>query len=340
MLSAATAACLISGAAAAALRAPQMELEASTVSFQQTGFYQNFPISEITNQGYKTCYSTLYSTPTTAADLSKCSGDGFAMVIVASIYGTSASNISVGAGGLASNVFATTGSSTAANFYDNVYWYNYRTKSFGFSDAYTVSLYPGDTYDANDEKRLSWNLENSYGGYRSGKSINLNADSTWRKVIYVKTDPLFRIVRDYAISDLTSQGFKLCYDAPFSHSTSQTSLNNCNYHPEAKVFIGAVNGDSGKFAVAAGGVAGKVFAKTASTEAALLSNGVYWYNVDGKSFGFSPNSRIFLADADTYDINSESRLSWHVNGDGGWRAGSANSLSDDDNWRKVIYYKY
>ena len=66
--------------------------------------------------------------------------------------------------------------------------------------------------------------------------------------------------------------------------------------------------------------------------------GVYWYNYDGKSFGFAPTANIFLEDADTYDIGSSKRVSWHVNGEaGGWRAGEVNSLTNDNVWRKVIY---
>jgi hypothetical protein len=308
-------------------------------SVQQTGIYKDYAISTLTKYGYKECYATLYSSVTNSSDIEKCSGDPNAMVVVGALYGTSATTIKLGGGGLSSQVFEPTASSSTANCYDGVCWYNYPTKSFGFSDTYYVALSPADTYNSADTARMSWNLDNGLGGNRVGTAMNLNSDSTYRKVIYQKTDPLFRIVENYSVSSLTSQGFKLCYSAAYSDITSQDDMAACNKDPSKKVFVGAMESvGSSKFTVGAGGLAGNVFAPTTSYNRAYLANGVYWYNYDGKSFGFAPKETIFLEDADTYEISSNERLSWHVNGQaGGWRAGSVNSLTNDETWRKVMY---
>lgn len=212
---------------------------------------------------------------TNTSNLNKCMGDPNAMVVVGALYGTSATTVKIGGGGMAKNVFAETTSTSTASFNDNVYWYNVPTKSFGFvGGTYSIFLSPADTYSTTDTTRLSWNLDNELGGYRAGSAINLNSDSTYRKVIYIKTDPMFRIVRDYYVSDLTKQGYVTCYDAPYNDVTTQEDLAKCNADPSKKVFVGAKSDSySSKFAVGAGGVAGNVFAATTSTTAAVLKNG-------------------------------------------------------------------
>jgi hypothetical protein len=317
----------------------RLEADAAATSAQQTGMFVEYPIAELMSAGYKECYSALYSSVTNTSHLSACSSDGNAMVVVASLYGTSATTIRIGAGGLARNVFAKTAYTNTAYCYDGACWYNYPGKSFGFAPSYTVSLSPGDTYSAYDTQRVSWNLDNNLGGYRSGTSSNLNSDSTYRKLVYIKTDPLFRILTNYPMYELSKIGYTQCYNAPYSAITTKEALSKCTADPNKRVFVGAAaSSSSTSFMVGAGGIAGNVFASTSSTSAAVLSNGVYWYNVNGKSFGFAPVTQIYLADADTYDINSAERISWHMNGQaGGWRAGSANSLTNDPTYRKIVY---
>lgn len=197
------------------------------------------------------------------------------MVVVAALYGTSATKVKIGGGGLAGNVFAETSSTSTANYFDSVYWYNFPGKSFGFvGSTYSVYLNPADTYATSDTTRLSWNLDNEMGGYRAGTALNLNSDSTYRKVVYIKTDPMFRIMEDYYVSDLTKQGYVTCYDAPYNDITSQDDLANCNKDPSKKVFVGAkADQYSSKIAVGAGGIAGNVFAVTNSNTVAQLKNG-------------------------------------------------------------------
>ena len=336
MLTKAVAIASIVGSASAGNLREAPELVATTAG-QQTGLFVEYPIADLTAVGYKVCYSALYSSKTNTSHLDKCSSDDNAMVVVGALYGTAATTVRIGAGGLARHVFAETSSTAAAYCYDGACWYNYPTKSFGFSPNSYVTLNPADVYSSTDTQRVSWNLDNGLGGYRAGNAINLNSDSTYQKVVYVKTDPLFRILTNYAFYDLTKLGYTQCYNAPYSAVTTKEALSKCTADPKRRVFIGASYGSSSSFTVGAGGIAGNVFATTNSYSSAKLSDGVYWYNVDGKSFGFAPASQINLADADTYDIDSELRVSWHMNGNGGWRAGSSNSLTNDDTFRKIVY---
>ncbi len=65
---------------------------------------------------------------------------------------------------------------------------------------------------------------------------------------------------------------------------------------------------------------------------------VNWYLTSEYSFGFAPSTttiNCFNADYDERD-NSENRLSWHLSGYGGWRAGAAKELTTNSEWRKII----
>ena len=66
----------------------------------------------------------------------------------------------------------------------------------------------------------------------------------------------------------------------------------------------------------------------------------YWYMVPKLSFGFSPSSIITQSQADTSIIESDLRLSWHLNlNSGGWRIGNITSLNNDNLYYKKIFLK-
>ena len=66
-------------------------------------------------------------------------------------------------------------------------------------------------------------------------------------------------------------------------------------------------------------------------------NGTYWY-FNTKSFGFSITPRINQCQADTLDDDGQYRLSWLIDGGGGWRAGNVKELNDSEDWMKLVYY--
>ena len=79
-----------------------------------------------------------------------------------------------------------------------------------------------------------------------------------------------------------------------------------------------------------------MFQSTYSKSIAHFNNGLYWYNVYGNSFGFSPVENVNLNSADVEnDDQSEYRLSWHIDqGIGGYRAGD---MYPSGEYYKVIY---
>lgn len=68
--------------------------------------------------------------------------------------------------------------------------------------------------------------------------------------------------------------------------------------------------------------------------APLYSGGAYWYYGSG-SIGFAPTSVIAQGSADTYDSSSELRLSWHIGGSSGYRAGSYITYASD--YTRYVY---
>ena len=67
-------------------------------------------------------------------------------------------------------------------------------------------------------------------------------------------------------------------------------------------------------------------------------NDVWWYRTDNYSFGFAPSPDVSQYRADSLYPRDERRLSWHLQGDGGWRAGGVCDLNGETPWRKLILY--
>jgi hypothetical protein len=87
--------------------------------------------------------------------------------------------------------------------------------------------------------------------------------------------------------------------------------------------VGARQSTSSSMQVGAFGLSDEVFKATDDNLNGHENNGVYWYNYEGRAFGFSPEQSIQLASGDVSSINSEYRLSWYVDrGVGGYRVGS------------------
>lgn len=69
-----------------------------------------------------------------------------------------------------------------------------------------------------------------------------------------------------------------------------------------------------------------------------LNGLAWWYYTLNKSIGFSVNSSINQYIADSYDMSSELRLSWHLDGvTGGYRAGSL--ISNGAELQKYVFIK-
>ena len=95
-----------------------------------------------------------------------------------------------------------------------------------------------------------------------------------------------------------------------------------------------------------------VFTQTTGNNTNLV-NGTYWYYVptqnpsvsaSGGAIGFANTSTVSLDTADTSNLNSPYRLSWHINltnqnvgGNGGYRLGEITDLNDSTAYLKQVW---
>jgi hypothetical protein len=81
----------------------------------------------------------------------------------------------------------------------------------------------------------------------------------------------------------------------------------------------------------------QVFTETVINTPQLI-NGTYWYYTQNKSIGFSPTNIITQSPADSTDMSSPLRLSWHLlTSDGGWRLGATTWLNDSTAYLQQVW---
>mmetsp|Transcript_23745 Transcript_23745/g.55377 ORF Transcript_23745/g.55377 Transcript_23745/m.55377 type:complete len:374 (-) Transcript_23745:103-1224(-) len=142
------------------------------------------------------------------------------------------------------------------------------------------------------------------------------------------------ILTEVRLSDL--EGWTMFFCKPYSHPTTIV-----DFLPPDKalrggsLLVGARRASEDILSVAAMGHADVVTAQR-SDGSTTHHNGVHWYCLPAVSVGFAPNSNVTLNQADTQHESSAQRLSWHLTGIGGYRAGSALGLNGSSEWEKVI----
>lgn len=144
------------------------------------------------------------------------------------------------------------------------------------------------------------------------------------------------------LSDLAADGWSELYNDFYRAGNSQAQLLEFQaLAGSAYVFVGAIN-LAGDVIVGATGLASEVLSIGGTSSAAVShsSSNLYWYNVQGLSFGFTPTQNVSLGSADTTsDALNPLRLSWHSHGVdsvGGWRAGETRWLNGSTDYRKII----
>ena len=132
------------------------------------------------------------------------------------------------------------------------------------------------------------------------------------------------------------------YNARYNHGTRSADVKAyaVGASPYTYVIVGARNGASGQFLLAAVGEYDAVFAATSSQNMAYENNGAYWYYYSPKSMGFASGPAVVLGSADVQDSPSpEDRLSWHLDQrSGGYRVGTVKELNNNADYYKVVMY--
>jgi len=133
---------------------------------------------------------------------------------------------------------------------------------------------------------------------------------------------------------LIKAGWKTWTDFPYSHHTTLKDIQPTS--GDCVMWGSKRNSGMTQLALAAFGRRTKI-----AGAKRVFENGVYWYTEYGKSNGFSKVKSISLNSADTQNLQSEFRLSWHLHKGGrvgGYRSGRTKGLNGDNRWRKVVMY--
>ena len=146
-------------------------------------------------------------------------------------------------------------------------------------------------------------------------------------------DPELGIHLNY---DPTTRPWETVYDELYSHDM-RNSFDDIKARCDKFrfVLIGGRGAHDTAFILCAIAAPREVFRATTGNESHEVS-GAHWYCCAGKSMGFAPNHSISLSPADTKDESDTRRLSWHINGSGGWRVGSKTGLNGSAEYRKVV----
>jgi hypothetical protein len=140
-----------------------------------------------------------------------------------------------------------------------------------------------------------------------------------------------------SVSALLASGWTLHMQRPYSHATR---LKELDPGQGTWMIVGAREAGSDQMILAATAKREDVLRRTCGQKETHLANGVYWYCWEGKSFGFAGNADIELGTGDTSSAGGdEHRLSWHIDGNGGWRAGSRKQLNSCQKHEKLIFVK-
>ncbi|CAF0879111.1 unnamed protein product [Didymodactylos carnosus] len=141
---------------------------------------------------------------------------------------------------------------------------------------------------------------------------------------------------DVSLAELPD--WHIVYDHPYSHSTQTAELRQlAQQYSNKRIIVGAICGrESTTLALAAMGPADILTLDTPLDKLSKYKN-VYWYLTSKGSFGFSATSKTDrVAGVDIEKSDGEKRLSWRLDRSGGYRAGSAVALWENNEWRKII----
>ncbi len=145
---------------------------------------------------------------------------------------------------------------------------------------------------------------------------------------------------NFSYQYLTLKGYAIVYEKNYSHATTYSEIidirNTC---AETTTLCAGGNcnqtGNSFKNVVACGNCL--VITRNTTKNLPVQNGSVYWYLTPNLSFGFATSNQIYQNLSDTLNQYDEDRLSWNLNGDGGWRMGSI--YGSNTNCRKYLFKK-
>jgi hypothetical protein len=171
--------------------------------------------------------------------------------------------------------------------------------------------------------------------------VNINPISVYINIFYIFQVP--GLVNYYNQSELLNAGFRLIFNSPYAQPTTIYDIQNIRYLcvKESIICVGGMEPSSVTTEILR--VLACANCLNATTQTNLdepnLVGEAYWYFTPNYSFGFAPTSKIDQNEADLFDKNSNLRVSWHLNGRGGYRLGNTGNLNSNTNHFKKVFLK-
>ena len=144
----------------------------------------------------------------------------------------------------------------------------------------------------------------------------------------------FGVLKNVSLRQMMNDGFKIGMIELYSEPSVFDDFQK--FKEFRLVAVAARKKDDDNLILVGVGKGKKVFKETLSVNKTNFDNGCYWYYMKNKSLGFSNVDKIELECADTVD--GEMRISWHLEGSGGYRIGNSKKLNKSAEYEKIILY--
>jgi hypothetical protein len=149
------------------------------------------------------------------------------------------------------------------------------------------------------------------------------------------------VMHHIPVAVIEAQGWREVYRQPYSHATSEAEVRACTAN-FTHVLVAAKHNSSPELELCAAGEVSRVLQPTHGRYDFHEENGAHWYCWSGKAFGFSRGKQVDLFWADVCQFEGDNRLSWVLDGRGGWRVGKTFLYDASEAihaWEKVLYVK-
>ena len=136
-------------------------------------------VANLTSYGCSVCYLQTYSAWTFSREISDCTGP----VLFVGGRATSSSSFTLGAFDSSTSIITETPLNIPHES-NGVYWYFTKNRSIGFSRVSYINQNRADIATTDGDARLSWYVDNMYGGFRLGSILDLYMADDYMKAVY------------------------------------------------------------------------------------------------------------------------------------------------------------
>lgn len=148
----------------------------------------------------------------------------------------------------------------------------------------------------------------------------------------------FDFHQDLPYAWLEENGWQKLYEEPYLHVTRSSDLEIPV--DAVEIFMGGMATSSDTIQLAAVGPPQAL--ETTARNSPTKYGSVWWYHTPAFSVGFSKNPNLEQRNADAGTVDAEFRLSWHLDGNSGYRLGETTYFNSRENAKeslKLLYYR-